>query len=82
MFKDTACVFLTETELFRIDFWTQVMLGQGIMPKHYHRIVDNMNDTELKRFLASLKQMVDKQVTQMPSHQDFIDQYCKSPQLA
>ena len=78
LFKDTACVCLTETELFRIDSWTQVMLGQGIMPKHYHQIVDNMTDTDLKRFLAGLKQMVDKQVAQMPSHQDFIDQYCKS----
>ncbi|CAM3524329.1 tryptophan halogenase family protein [Shewanella violacea] len=78
LFKDTACVCLTETELFRIDSWTQVMLGQGIIPKHYHQIVDNMSDTELKRFLAGLKQMVDKQVTQMPYHQQFIDQYSKS----
>ncbi|WP_076411100.1 tryptophan halogenase family protein [Shewanella sp. UCD-KL12] len=78
LFKETANVCITETELFRIDSWTQVMLGQGIIPEHYHQIVDNMNDTELYRFLIGLKQVVDKQVSQMPSHQTFIDQYCKS----
>ncbi len=78
LFKETANVCITETELFRIDSWTQVMLGQGIMPEHYHQIVDNMSDAELNRFLAGLKQMVDKQVAQMPSHQMFINQYCKS----
>ena len=78
LFEDTACVCITETELFRIDSWTQVMLGQGIMPKGYHQIVDNMSDDELKRFLTGLKQMVDKKVAQFPTHQQFIDQYCKS----
>lgn len=78
LFEESACVFITETELFRIDSWTQVMLGQGIIPTSYHPIVDNMSDDELKRFLAGLKQTVDKNVAQFPSHQQFINQYCQS----
>ncbi|MEI6860097.1 MAG: tryptophan halogenase family protein [Shewanella sp.] len=78
LFKETATVCITETELFRIDSWTQVMLGQGIMPQHYHPIVDNMNKQELGKFLNGLNQRVNSQVAKLPSHQDFINQYCKS----
>jgi len=78
LFKSTACVNITETELFRIDSWTQVMLGQKLMPENYHAIVDMMSKEELGRFLASIKGSVDNVVSKFPSHQEFIDQYCKA----
>ena len=78
LFKDTARVCITDTELFRIDSWTQVMIGQRIIPENYHQIVDMMSDEELNRFLSGLKNDVSKKVAQMPTHQEFINQYCKA----
>jgi tryptophan 7-halogenase len=78
LFKDTAGVPLLEKELFLVDSWTQVMFGQRIMPDRYHPIVDMMSTEELKHFLDSLKMKVDMQVKQMPTHQQFIDHYCKA----
>ena len=78
LFKDTAAVPLLEKELFLVDSWTQVMFGQRIMPDRYHPIVDMMNADELKHFLDSLKINVYRQVAQMPTHQQFIDRYCKA----
>ncbi len=81
LFKDTGRVCITETELFRIDSWAQCMIGQGIIPDNYHQIVDMMPEQELGRFLHGLKNNVDNKVNMMPSHQAFIDQYCKAPAL-
>ncbi len=78
LFKDTGAVPLMLKELFLVDSWTQVMLGQRIMPDSYHPIVDMMDTEELGRFLDDLKKSVDKKVAQMPSHQQFIDHYCKA----
>ena len=81
LFEDTGRVCITDTELFKIDSWTQVMLGQRMRPTQYHQIVDMMPDEELGRFLGLLKSSVDKKVAQMPSHQMFIDRYCKATMM-
>lgn len=78
LFRDTGNIPLTEKELFQTDSWSQVMLGQHIVPETYHPIVDMMETDELNRFLEGLKAKVQGEVAQMPSHQSFIDQYCKS----
>lgn len=78
LFKKTARVCITQSELFRIDSWTQVMMGQGIMPEHYHQIVDQMSDAELGKFLNGIRAQVNSKVEQLPSHQEFIDSYCKA----
>lgn len=78
LFKDTGRVCITQTELFKIDSWTQVMMGQGIMPENYHQIVDQMKEGELARFLGQVRASVDRDLMQMPTHQQFIDQYCKA----
>ena len=62
LFKETGRVFLDDGDIFRVDSWTQVMLGQGIMPTQYHRIAEIMNNKELESFMASLKQSINKAV--------------------
>jgi tryptophan halogenase len=78
LFKETGRVFLDDGDIFRVDSWTQVMLGQGLMPKQYHHIAEIMNDDELNKFLAGLRNSISQAVTKLPPHQDFINQYCKS----
>jgi len=78
LFKQTGRVFQVPTELFGENSWTQVMLGQGLMPEQYHPIVNMMSDDELKTFLSGIDQTVTNLVGQLPSHNDFINHYCKS----
>ncbi|MGK0374007.1 MAG: tryptophan halogenase [Arenicella sp.] len=78
LFKQTGRVFQVPTELFGENSWTQVMLGQGLMPEQYHPIVNMMTDDELKNFLDGIDQTVNNLVGQLPSHKDFINHYCKS----
>ena len=75
LFKQTGRVFLDDGDIFRVDSWTQVMLGQGLEPEQYHRVADEMSEAELKRFMAGLKQQVDSQLGALPSHEQFLKQY-------
>lgn len=77
LFKETGRVFLDDGDIFRVDSWTQVMLGQGLMPTQYHKIANIMSDTELKNFLHGLKQSINNAVDSLPSHSDFIKHYCQ-----
>jgi len=64
--------------LFGENSWTQVMLGQGIMPEQYHPVADVMSDQELTRFMQDIKSQVDKTVASLPKHQAYVEQYCKA----
>ena len=76
MFKETGRVFLDDGDIFRVDSWVQVMLGQGIMPEQYHHVASLMNDQELSRFMQGIKQQIAQRLQQLPTHRAFIEQYC------
>lgn len=78
LFKETGRIFTNEGELFRVDSWAQVMLGQGVYPDQYHQIAAIMKQHELEKFLGDIRQTIDKAVAGLPSHQAFLDQYCSS----
>jgi tryptophan halogenase len=78
LFKESAYAFQGDGEIFRIDSWTQVMLGQRIKPNSYHHAARLLGDEELKKFLADYRSSIIQTVARMPAHQDFVNQYCKS----
>ena len=69
-------VFEAEKDIFRENSWVQVMLGQGVEPQNYHPIVDMMDERELRQFMRFQQQRVDHVLSQLPTHQEFIDGYC------
>jgi len=78
LFKQTGRVFQKAGDLFAENSWTQVMLGQGLMPEQYHSIVNMLSDDELDSFLKNIRHNVDRVVEQLPSHQQFIASYCQA----
>lgn len=79
LFRETGRVFRVPNELFAENSWIQVMLGQGIMPLQHHQSADLMGDAELAHFLGTIKANVDKTVSQLPSHQQYVQRYCVAP---
>jgi tryptophan halogenase len=77
MFRENAHAWQADGELFRVDSWTQVMLGQGIVPRHYHHFARVMSDKDLRQFLTGMKGSIQQAVAKMPMHQEFVDSYCK-----
>ena len=76
LFRETGRVFRPGDQLFAENSWTQVMLGQGIVPQQYHPIVNRMSADELTKFLANIRSNVSKTISQMPSHRQYVEQYC------
>jgi tryptophan halogenase len=78
LFRENAHAFQADGELFRVDSWIQVMLGQGIRPRHYHHFARMMNDADREKLLTSLRSSVRDAVERLPKHQAFLDSYCGS----
>ncbi len=78
LFSETARIFKKSDELFGSESWIQVMIGQGLYPKTFHPVTDEMNDDELKEFLKSCQDRVMREVKTLPKHVDFINYYCRS----
>ncbi|WP_066525827.1 tryptophan halogenase family protein [Erythrobacter sp. CCH5-A1] len=73
LFRESATAFQASDELFRIDSWVQVMLGQGLKPEAHHRLGQMIGRERLGRSLAELAQGIGKAVAGLPSHQAFLD---------
>jgi tryptophan halogenase len=76
LFRDSGRFFRDAEEMFASVSWVQVMLGQRIMPRGYHPLVDQLSDSELRAFLTGVGRVVEGCVEAMPSHQAFIDRHC------
>lgn len=76
IYKHNPSVFREHDELFHEGSWQAVMLGQGLQPKTYHPVVNELSEAELVRFLQSIDNGISQRVAQYPSHTDFIKNYC------
>jgi tryptophan halogenase len=75
LFRAGAHVYQDSHDLFRVDSWVQVLLGQRIEPRSYHAVGRRMPPERLGQSLAALKGNIAKAVANMPSHQDFLRSY-------
>ncbi len=76
LFRETGMAFQAAGELFRVDSWVQVMMGQGVEPQAWHRFGGLMNRQELDGVFDGLKKRVDQSVVAMTPHDTFVKQYC------
>jgi tryptophan halogenase len=76
LFRSSGVAFQGAGELFRVDSWVQVMLGQGLEPEAWHRLGALMNREQADGVFDGLKKTVDHFVAQMTTHDAFIKQYC------
>jgi tryptophan 7-halogenase len=81
LFRMDGRYFRYAEDFFALPSWVQVMLGQRIVPRGYHPIVDELPEERLMQFVDQARQVVANAVAAMPSHQDFIDRHCKAPAM-
>lgn len=78
LFRESAHAFQTGDEMFRLESWSHVMLGQRLKPQSYHQLVAGLGQGELSRHLQSIRETINAAVDRLPSHRDFLRQYCPS----
>jgi tryptophan halogenase len=76
LFRENAQAYQGGDELFRVDSWVQVMLGQRLQPRGHHQLARLMPPGQLRQALDGLKSNIAGAVATMPSHQAFLDRYC------
>lgn len=62
--------------LFSPPSWLSVFVGQGLVPEGYSRLADIEPEDDMIAGLDALRTMIRDKVGQMPSHDDFIADYC------
>ena len=78
LFRNDGQAYMDSNDLFRVDSWAQVMVGQRVIPRAYHPAADVMDEKALKKYLEEFRAAVKEAVAQVPTHQDFINQYCRA----
>ncbi|MCC5450600.1 tryptophan 7-halogenase [Rheinheimera sp. UJ51] len=74
LFAENAAVFRQQDELFTEVAWQQVMLGQHVLPKHYHPLAESLSAGQLTGFLDDIQLIMQRTAAQLPSHQQFLQQ--------
>jgi tryptophan halogenase len=76
LFKDSGRFFRNAEEMFAITSWIQVMLGQHIVPQHYHPAVDLVPEQDVAGLVDSVQSVIATCVEAMPMHAQFIARHC------
>jgi tryptophan halogenase len=79
IFKRRGHVHRYKDGLFSPASWIAVYTGQGITPVGYDRQADNLSADELLARLNEMKGRIDVNVAAMPSHADFVRDFCFDP---
>jgi tryptophan halogenase len=72
LFAENGHIYREIDDLFRESSWAQVMIGQGLIPRGYHRMADKLSEEQLSQFLLDVDSLISKTVASLPAHADFI----------
>ena len=78
LFRESAMAYQSPDDLFRVDSWVQVMLGQRLKPRRYHQVGRLIPRDQLGDSLGHLKTNIVNAVSSLPSHHSFVEQYCRA----
>jgi len=79
LFRESAMAYQATDEMFRVESWMQVMLGQRLRPRGYHHMGRMLGPERLRRALDSLKSSIAGAVAKMPTHREYVNSYCAAP---
>ena len=72
LFEETGQLVCNAEELFAEPGWWQVMIGQGLRPKDYHRMADVLDDVQLTDYLQKLRLYIKQAADGVAPHKRFI----------
>lgn len=77
-FKTHGMVISDERELFHNPSWIAVYLGQDIIPQRAPAMTRHRPDVPVEQRMQQIRSAMAQAVEAMPTHDAFIDSYCKS----
>jgi tryptophan halogenase len=77
-FQSRGRVVRREYDLFNEPNWLSILVGQDIRPQRYDPLVDFVELEQVKRALSQMRGSIRKTAESLPTHQDYLSQYCAS----
>lgn len=74
-FLESGYLSRRNDELFDENAWTQVFIGQGLIPKRYHLLAEKMPKTDLTKFLSSLQKQTNNFSETLNCHQTYVKKF-------
>jgi tryptophan 7-halogenase len=78
LFAANGRIFRDNAELFSEISWVEVFIGQNIVPRGYHPLVDTLSAERIDEFLTGVRQTIRRCVDSMPTHAEYVAQQCAS----
>ena len=78
LFRSRGRVMGRHEDLFAHTSWVAVMLGQGITPEYHDPMAEQSPVPAMLERLAQIRAVIRNGVSGMPTHQQFIDRYCRA----
>jgi len=76
LFRETAGIFCTNDDLFRLSSWLQVLWGQGVRPRGTHPFVEAVSPQDRAGYLRDLRGLIAQAAQKLPAHDEFIARHC------
>jgi tryptophan halogenase len=80
-FRKGGHIYMNDGELFTVDSWVSVMMGQRIEPETYSHF-PMLDEPAAKEFMSKYRAQVAQVVNALPQHADFVKQYCPASEAA
>jgi len=78
LFRSHGRILREDTELFPVQSWLFVMIGQNIIPRGYDPMADSIDPQKIKTNLDDIRAVVKRAAEAMPPHQQFIEKFCSA----
>ncbi|HEY0164059.1 MAG TPA: tryptophan 7-halogenase, partial [Sphingomicrobium sp.] len=80
LFRASGAIFRDGEELFDIPGWIQVLIGQNVIPQHWHPIADQVADVGLRKFIESLEKAYVQDAARMTDHGQYLSRFAPMEQ--
>ena len=81
LFRSRGRVMGKHEDLFAFTSWVAVMMGQGILPHGHDPMADQTPEPRMVEQLERIRAVIRSGVDAMPTHQQYIDRYCRAETL-
>jgi len=81
LYRARGKVVRVDNELFSEVGWTQVFEGQNMPVNAYNPLVDVQSEADIADYLDSVRGVIAKCVSVMPSHEEYIARHCAAPKM-
>lgn len=78
LFASSGRIFREHEELFTEVGWLQVLLGQGVEPRHYHPLADNLDAAQFSEFMELTDKATKLVAAKAIPHDEYIARFCSA----